>query len=164
MNIFNKKTQIELAIWNIDREYKVTTEIIIKTIQEVYDKDKQITFYPDDYDEDKEYDPEYLEKYGYFMGYDELSFSSSQSEQGGTILNITRFILPNSDPTDKFSVSVELIFNNIPFVIDNHYKNGINGESGNDFLAEINNNITYNKVKDLIPDQFKVRTRVDNVG
>nr|WP_276904097.1 hypothetical protein [Pedobacter kyonggii] len=164
MNIFNKKTQIELAILNIDREYKVTTEIIIKTIYEVYEKDKQITFYPDDYDEDKEYDSEYLEKYGYFMGYDELSFSSYRSEKGGTILNIRRSILPNSDPTDEFSVRIELIFNNIPFVVDNHYKNKRNGELDNDFLAEINNNITYNKVKALIPDQFKVRTRVDNVG
>lgn len=163
MNIFNKKTQIELAIWNIDREYKVITEIIVKTIHEVYEKDKQIIFYPDDYDEDKEHDYEYLEKYNYFMGYDELSLSSYQSEKGGTILNITRSILPNSDPTDEFSVRIELFFDNIPFVIDNLNKNRRNGQLNDDFLAQINENITYNKVKALVPNQFIVRTRVDNI-
>ncbi len=163
MNIFEKKTQIELAIWNIDRDYKVITEIIVKTIHEVYDKDKQIIFYPDDYDEEEEHDYEYLEKYNYFMGYDRLSFSSYQSEKGGTVLKITRSILPNSDPTDEFSVRIELFFDNIPFVVDDPNKNRINRQLDDDFLAQINENSTYNKVKALIPNQFMVSTRVDNI-
>ena len=37
MNIFSKKTQIELAIWNIDRGYRVGTETIVNTIHNIHE-------------------------------------------------------------------------------------------------------------------------------
>jgi hypothetical protein len=138
MDIFKKKTEIELAIWNIDRNYKVPTETIVSTINNIH-----LNEFPDndEYEEDDEKE-----------GYDHLSFNYHKSPNGGIIFIISRDI---ADISDKYEVKVELIFEGVK------YPDGIGRVYGDydTFLEDVLQDPLYNIIKDLIPNQFKVRTK-----
>ncbi len=138
MDIFKKKTEIELAIWNIDRGYKVRTEIIVSTINDFHLRE-----FPDNDEYEEDEDSE---------GYDYLDFYYHKSPDNGIVFIISREI---ADEWDRYEIKVELIFDGVK------YPDGVGRVHGNDdtFFEGVSKDPLYNMIKDLIPDQFKVRTK-----